>query len=387
MKQQVRQLLLDAAGNAYDRSSPLGVGSPTNLLVIRPDHMGDLLLSVPALRWLRRRLPMTTISLMVGPWNREIAEHIPFVDNVLTYPFPWFDRKPKRAPWKPYLQIRDAAQTLRPHHFDMAITLRHDFWWGAWMTAAADIPQRAGYQLPETAPFLNQPIAFDSYKHEVEQTLTLVQAALPSTNPVLASVDESMEFAVTDDERAFADAWLEEHEAADRPLIAIHPGAGAPVKQWRPERFGELAQHLSQSMGARIVLTGDTGEASLVQQVVDSSGDARPVPLIGARLGQVAAVLQRCQLAVGGDAGIMHLAAAVGTPTVRLYGPVDPKRFGPWGKPGEQRVVQSELPCVPCNRLDYSPSELVFHPCVRSITLHAVLSAIKPLLAPMAVTP
>ena len=88
---------------------------------------------------------------------------------------------------------------------------------------------------------------------------------------------------------------------------------------------------------------------------------------------------------MGVDSGIMHLAAALGVPTVRLYGPVDPVRFGPWGSPERHRVVRAELPCVPCNRLDFSEDELALHPCVRAITVDAALEAARPFLLPPSV--
>lgn len=384
MKQQVRRLLLAAIGRTVRRGQPSGSSDPRNVLVLRPDHLGDLLLSVPALRWLRWRLPKSTITLLVGPWNQETAAHIPYVDQVLTLSYPWFDRQPKGAPWKPYQQLREVASTLRVHQWDMAVILRHDFWWGAWLAAAAGIPHRVGYNLPEVAPFLTHPVPFDPGPHEVDQCLRLVQNALPRGDAdFTAAPAPELEFALTPEERAYAHRWFQERQVS-RPLIALHPGAGAPVKLWRPERFGTLAQRLANDYGAQVVLTGDASETALVESVVQRGGEPVPFTLVGASIGQVAAVLQRCRLVIGGDAGIMHLAAAVGTPTVRLYGPVDPYRFGPWGPPERHLVVQAALPCVPCNRLDFPTEELAFHPCVRSITTNAVLQAAAPLLTPVA---
>ena len=182
--------------------------------------------------------------------------------------------------------------------------------------------------------------------HETEQCLRLVQAAAPSEDSAMRATD-GLDFVPTPDEQAFAEKWLQEHGLADA-IVALHPGAGAPVKQWPSERFGMLAKQLAADHRVGIVVTGDTNEAALVQQVVASSEEAHAAPLVGATIGQVAAVLHRCALAVGGDSGILHLAAAVGTPTVRLYGSVDSQRFGPWGAPEQHQILRSELACVPC---------------------------------------
>lgn len=103
-------------------------------------------------------------------------------------------------------------------------------------------------------------------------------------------------------------------------------------------------------------------------------------PLVGASLGQLAAVLRRCQLVVGVDSGVLHLAVAMGTPTVHLYGPVSAATFGPWGEKGRHLVITSNMPCVPCDRLDYSPQEVKDHPCVTSIGLEPVAAAAESLL-------
>ena len=382
MKELVRRRLLQVAGRALRRTPAAPRGLPQRVVVLRPDHLGDLLLTAPALRLLRTRLPESHISLLVGPWNREAASHIPYVNDVLTLDYPWFDRQPKGALWAPYFQLRQEAARLHRAAFDLALIMRHDFWWGAWLAAAAGIPQRAGYDLPEVAPFLTTALHYASGLHETEQCLRLVQAAAPSEDSAIHATD-GLDFVPTPDEQAFAERWLQEHGLVGA-IVALHPGAGAPVKQWPSERFGMLAQQLAADHRVGIVVTGDTHEAALVQKVVASSEAAHAVPLVGASIGQVAAVLQRCALAVGGDSGILHLAAAVGTPTVRLYGSVDSQRFGPWGAPEQHQILRSELACVPCNRLDFPTEELPYHPCLRSITTDAVLQSVGAMLSPVA---
>ena len=377
-KERARLLLLRSLAPTVGRRVHPGSATGNNVVVIRPDHLGDLLLSAPAIRRLRELLPGAKIALLVGPWNQEAAEHIPGIHEVLTLDFPWFDRRPKRARWEPYLLLFREAERLRAYAWDTAVVLRHDFWWGAMLAARAGIPRRIGYAMPETRPFLTQSVPFDPDQHAVAQDLRLVEAALSGEGA--SPRTSALEFSLSPEEEAFAEDWLGRSRPSG-PLVAVHPGAGAPVKRWPTARFAALVVELAEAHGATVVLTGAASEQALVEAVASEAGGVRPLCLIGAGLGQLAAALRRCALAIGVDSGVMHLAEAVGVPTVRLYGPADPAHFGPWREPSRHCVVRAELPCVPCDRLDFSPQELPLHPCIRAITVSAVLKAAEPFLA------
>jgi len=329
--------------------------------------MGDLLLSVPALRHLKASIPDCYLGLLIGPWNAEAARGIPHVDEVLTLPFPWFDRRPTAGLLHPYRLLLAEATRLRTGRWDTALVLRHDFWWGAMLAAWADIPRRIGYGSPEALPFLTHSVPY-KVAHEVEQTMALAEALSGRQ-----SYPMELEFRASMEDAEAAGVWLAEQGLVGS-FAVVHPGAGAPVKEWNAGKFAAVIAGLALP----VVVTGSPGEEALARAV---AGPAGARLLVGAPLGQVAAVLARASLAIGVDSGIMHLAAAVGTPTVRLFGPADASRFGPWGDPNLQRVVRSEPACVPCNRLEFSPGELPLHPCMRSIPVEAVLAAAQPLLA------
>lgn len=344
---------------------------PRRVLVIRPDHLGDLLLSIPALRHVKQNLPECHLGLLVGPWNLDAAAGIPYVDEVIPLAFPWFDRGPKHGLFHPYEVLWGEAGRLRG--WDSAVVLRHDFWWGAMLAAKAGIPRRVGYGLPEAAPFLTDAIELQE-SHEVQRALRLAE--------VLTRYPGSpgdLKFEPSDSDRAEAAGWLEERGL--REFAVIHPGAGAPVKEWSAQKFAAVADGL----GLPVVITGAASERGLVQEVMGASRGLHQ-PLVGVPLGQVAAVLARAAVVVGVDSGILHLATAVGTPTVRLIGPVDPRRFGPWGDPSLHQIVRSDPPCVPCNRLDFPSEELALHPCIRVITVEEVLAVARSLLRTGALT-
>ena len=134
-------------------SLPAGPASnaPRRILVIRPDHLGDLLFATPALHLLRASLPDAHIAALVGPWGEAVLAGNPDIDELLTCPFPGFTRQPKSNPLAPYRLLQAEAQRLAALDFDLALVLRFDHWWGAWLAAAAGIPQRLGYAIDEVA--------------------------------------------------------------------------------------------------------------------------------------------------------------------------------------------------------------------------------------------
>jgi heptosyltransferase-2/heptosyltransferase-3 len=159
---------------------------------------------------------------------------------------------------------------------------------------------------------------------------------------------------------------------SSRPLVALQVGAGAPVKVWPLDRLAHVGRSLHEKLRATIVVVGGPGEIASVNDVVSAVG-AGAIGLAGkTTIGELAAVLERCDLALGPDSGPLHLAVAVGTPTVHLFGPADPKRFGPYGDSTWHVVVQASWSCAPCHRLDFALSELAQHACVAAIGVDEV---------------
>jgi ADP-heptose:LPS heptosyltransferase len=152
------------------------------------------------------------------------------------------------------------------------------------------------------------------------------------------------------------------------------------VKLWETGSWVQVADELIHASGVHVVLTGSESERMQVEEIrVRMQQPA--LTLIGELdLGKLAALLAQANLVLGVDNGPLHLATAQGTPTVRLYGPTDPRVFGPWGDPKLHRIVQAKQPCagcpvLPCGRLDWSAAELPNHPCVRSLSVEEVLAA------------
>jgi ADP-heptose:LPS heptosyltransferase len=156
----------------------------------------------------------------------------------------------------------------------------------------------------------------------------------------------------------------------------VHVSGGRAIKQWEPDRFAAVARRLAAEAGATIVLTGSAADRPLVDQVkrvlppasvIDTAADLD--------LLTVAAVLERLDLLVTGDTGPMHLAVAVGTPVVAVFGPSEPARYAPRGP--DDRIVRVDLPCSPCNRIRRPPARCVGHTpdCLASVSTDSVFAA------------
>ncbi len=378
-RQFVRLMLLRAVGRLYRKGA--ASRAPRSLLLIRPDHLGDVLFLTPALHGLRRALPEARITLLVGPWSQGIVQGNPDLDAVITCPFPGFERRAKVHFGAPYGLLLAQARELRDRGYEAAVVLRFDHWWGAWLAAAAGIPRRIGYDIPETRPFLTHALPYTPGQHEVQQNATL----LGMLSGGLAGSPGPTRYRVTAEDRAWAASWLEAAGVGPAArLVAIHPGAGAAVKQWPPEAWAAVADALAAQYDARILLTGSSGERTLTAAIAANARQLASSLLEAAgqtTLGQLAALYERCAVVLGSDSGPLHLAVAVGARTVHLYGPAPAAEFGPWGDPDDHIVLTTSWACAPCYRLDWPAPTLAQHACIAAIRTETVLQAAAALLS------
>ncbi|MDH4135980.1 MAG: glycosyltransferase family 9 protein, partial [Anaerolineae bacterium] len=392
-RQQVRLALLRLFArlsapflSSSNLQSPISnLHPPPSILLIRPDHLGDLLFTTPALRALRTAFPQARITCLVGPWAEAVVTSNPCIDEVMLCPFPGFTRQPKKSIVEPYVVLWRYARLLREKEFDLAVILRFDHWWGALLAYLARISRRVGYDIAEVKPFLTDVVPYVPGRHEVEQNLALVEAVngQPPLRRLAVKPSQGfpLEFPLSAQDREFAARYLAEQGVGDEdPLVCIHPGAGAPVKLWRNEKWARLADALAERYGVKVILTGSANEGPLVQAITERMTSQPLVAAGQTTLGQLAALLARCRLVLGVDSGPLHLAVAAGTPTVHLYGPVDSRTFGPWGDPARHVVLTSDMDCLPCNRLDYRVDELEGHRCVWDISETQVIEAARRLL-------
>jgi len=215
------------------------------ILLIRPDHLGDLVMTTPILQALKEQIPNAHITMMVGPWSSAVVERHPAIDHLLTCPFPGFQRAAQH-PLAPYTLLLSTARQLQREHYDLAINLRPDFWWGAALLYLARIPQRIGYSIQPGIPFLTHALPFLQPEHATISNLRLASAALqalgypPLTEPYTPA-RYPLSFTPTPEEHAWVAQQLQQANIdAQTPIIVIHAGTGGAVKLWRTEAWATL---------------------------------------------------------------------------------------------------------------------------------------------------
>ncbi len=369
---------------------------------MRPDHLGDVLWLTPALAWLRRMLPDTEITALVGPWGADSLANNPHLDLIQRCNFPGFSRVPKTNLLEPYMYALEESRVLRAQGYDAAINFRYDFWWGALLLYLADIPVRVGYAWPEAQGFLSHPLALpgtsktelpglpmipfgQTAQHSAALNLALTRFTLQlyGLNPALPEADAPTHFYPTAEDERYIRLLLSEWGIGQNErLVAIHPGTGATLKLWTVEGFAAIADSLAEQYGARVVLTGSDKEKILIKNITKTCVN-KPLHLdTSGWWGRLAALFARCQVVIGLDSGPLHLAVAAGAPSIHLFGPTDPAIFGPWGDPARHRVVQTEidLPCCPCGVLDFERTCWKGGYCLRTIKTSQVMAVVDELL-------
>lgn len=405
MKGLLRRLLLllarlyGAAGErAAARQAHQSLVENPRVLLIRPDYLGDLVLTTPVLQAVKAAAPNVHLTMMVGPWSREVVASHPAVDQLLTCPIPGVRGANKKA-LKPFLLMRVAKQ-LRSGNYDLAINLRLQSWWVSVLLYLARIPRRIGYDSKFSKPFLTHALTVRPNEHLTVSSLRLISAGLQALGyPPLAEPYTPERYPLHFTPAEEDQHWVTQRLRAERIdpaalLIVIHPGAGAAVKLWRSEAWAHCATRLSQSsadtMAVHFILTGTPQEQPLLEAITKATTTtARMTIMTGMTIGQLAALLQHAQLVLGVDSGPLHLAVAMRTPTVRIYGPIDPRIFGPWGSREQHAVVLSTHRCptcaaIPCGHLSFPPEELAAHPCVRLVPEQQVLDVIAQRFLPFA---
>ncbi len=309
--------------------------TPERVLVVKLDHLGDVLLATPVFSNLRQAYPNTELHALTGAWSRVVLEKHPDVSKVIEYNSPAFCRTGQPTSLKQTFRLYRA---LRRQKYDLMVELRSD-WRVVWFAFLRLTPKR----LDRAALQVANKLGFVRFTgtHETTRNLdVLKQAGIPT--PV-----QTTTFSVTAEDKKWASDFLATHQIDRKhPLIAIHPGSPIELKRWLPERFAELADWLIAQKGAQILFVGVKDEIEIITEI-QAHMQGESISIAGeTTLTQLASILHTCNVFIGNDSGPMHLAAAVGIHTIGLYGPGDPTRFGPVG--AKCQTIRQKLDCPPC---------------------------------------
>jgi lipopolysaccharide heptosyltransferase II len=345
------------------------------ILVFAYHGLGNFIMFTPALKLLRERYPNARIDLQVGnnTGSEQVLAGANLLDNIYALPY--------SAGWRAWLE---RAREVRETRYDLTINEFHSHSWPlTLLIAASNAPFRLGHvtspgwshRFSRYSFAFNIPVAMREDEHEVDRYIDLVVAA--GARRVQAANAKTF-IHLTSEDREFANRFLADGEAS-ASVIGFQAGTSPAMrwKQWPIERYREvISRVISERPDTRIILFGSASEEEMIREMIDGLNGNISVAAGRTSVKQVAALIERCDLLVCNDSGLMHAAVAVGTPVVAIYGPTDIRRTAPLGE--RHTVVRHELPCSPCFKLegDDQVHACSHHDCLMTITSSEVFNAI-----------
>jgi lipopolysaccharide heptosyltransferase II len=345
-------------------------GAPIKkIAVVELAHIGDVLAITPALDALRKKFPEAWIAAVVSPWGKDIMVGNPDVSEIIVYRASWLDRVEK----KPFSLSRTLSfiNLMHKKRFDLGIDIRGDcrsillMWF-------CGIKKRVGYGFAGGKFLLTDVKPFDverrQDKHQVDHNIELVRSIEEGKKS--DTMARAYKIFFSNHDVVYIDTFLEKNGISkDDVIVAFHCGSGLPTKQWPIERFALLIEKIINSYCLKIIVVGGSEEEGLAERLT-SLTSVMFINAVGkTNIKQLAALLKRCRLFVGGDSGVMHVASAVKTPIVAIWGGHNkPEHWRPLAD--MDIVIYKHIDCRPCGRTRCS--ELT---CLSLISIDEVFSA------------
>jgi lipopolysaccharide heptosyltransferase II len=340
-------------------------------LVVKLGAIGDVVLALPALEVLREEHPQDHVTFLIGKASAPLLENHPALNRLWVIDENIF--------WQKRLfSLFRLARELRRERFDRVYILHWSSWFHRFFKILG-VPERWGFNRDGHASALTRHVPYvegSPNAHDVSQYVAAVSNRF-SASPV---PHKAPRLYFSENEKRVAKLLT-----GDRALpIAIAPGGGnnaklfMPQKRWLPERYQELAERLIQEEQATLFVCGDASEAPLLKSLADRF--PKNVQILAGKMSlrETAAVISQCRLFIGNDSGLFHVAGAVGTPVVGVFGPTSPHGKMPtWGP---YQLLYSQEPCSPCYKHGQAPPCPYELQCMVHISTQSALEAAQSLL-------
>lgn len=331
------------------------------ILIVRTDRVGDVILSTPVVRTLHRACPDAYLGMMVRPEHQELVEGNPDLNAVILY-----DKNGAEKSWLGNLRF---ARRLAEHRFETALILHstNRVILVAWL---AGIRRRVGYArrlpwlLTRSLPYIKR----EGEKHEMEYNLDL----LPLLD--VSERDRTLSVPTTPEQETEVEQFLRSHQAdGPAPLVVLHPGASCPSKRWPAERFARVGDALAGRHRAKVLVIAGPEERTHAEAVIQRM-TSPVIPALGRfGLGELACLFRRARCLISNDSGPVHLACAVGTPVVSIFGRwgggLSARRWGPTGP--NSVALHHDIGCRPC----LAHRCTIGFACLEAVTEDEVLAA------------
>jgi len=325
----------DVSGIASAMKHVLKKETIHKILIRGVNWIGDTVITLPAIRAIRNVFPDAHIEILLKPQLASLFKQCTFLDGCLHYP--------EGSGYDLIRKEKQLVETIRGKTFDLAVIFPRSLR-SALIPYLAGIPFRVGFRTSHRGILLTHGLKETEALlrcHQVEYYYHIARA-LGAREPW-----EVPAISIGREEHGWAHDFLQHAGIADNHLvIGINAGSTyGSAKCWQPEKFAELARRLTGDPAVKIILIGGSNNALLVDALALHL-DGRAVKAVGHDLLNLAALVKRCHLVISNDTGPMHIAAAVGTPVVALFGSTNPTTTGPLGK--DHRIVRKDVQCSPC---------------------------------------
>ena len=339
-------------------------GKRVNILIVKLSAIGDVIHTMPSLAALRQRYPDAHITWVVEEAAADLVKNHPYLDAVLILRRKKWSKDFRNGQFRlPVEEIRSFMKNLRHRHYDLVIDF-HGLFKSSIIVFFSRGKRKLGYNsLQELSGlFLNEKISEDMNKHAVERYLDFPRylgAKINSARFILPLNKEA---------ETRSQILLDRYNLDDKKFIAINPVAYWETKLWSNEKFAHLADLINDKLQIKVVFTGSEKEPI---DKITSLMTTESINLGGATtLLDLAYLYKKAQMVITTDSGPMHLAAAVETPVIALFGPTDPARTGPYG--AGHTIIRTELSCSPCFLKKCSTKK-----CMKNISSQQVFAAVE----------
>lgn len=351
------------------------------ILIINPFGIGDVLFTTPFIDNIKVNIPDAYIGYIGNTRTSSFLKNNPNINKVFVYDRDKFKDVYKQSKIQYVHKTRSFLRDIKHEQFDVVFdfSLQTAFSILTWFVG---IKQRIGLNYKKRSKFLTKPIPFDGFKnkHVVEHYLEIL------TDLGLNIECRELNMATTEEDDQWAERFLKENGILKGDsLVGVMPGAGASwgeesrYRRWSPLKYAKLVDKIIEKYGAKIILMGDQKEAQLCSHVAEQSRSSVIQAFGRTTIGQLAALLSQCQLVVMNDGGPLHIAVAVKTRTVSIFGPVDDQVYGPYGCEDNHTVVKADIACQPCYR-QFRMTQCEHISCLERITVDDVFERVEEIL-------
>lgn len=327
------------------------------ILIIRTDRIGDVILSTPTVRAVRQNFPECFIGFLTTPYTEELVSENQDIDEVFIYNRSIF------------LSEKDGfIKKLKEYKFDLAVVLC-PFFESALIAYLSGAPFRIGYPLNGSEFLLTTKIDIKSrYKHEIESCLDVVRAIGVDT------VDKRPRLDLSAEAERYTEYFFTKNGILVSDLkICIHPGGYEKHTRWIPEGYAKVADILIGEYRAKVILLGSRLDKEILDKIIKLMSQRPILTDFDISLQRLAGIIKRCDIFLGNNSGPMHIASAVGTPVVAIFGAIHPldseNKWAPYGE--GNIIVRKEMDCIDCH-----PGHCRDYRCMKMITVEDVLEAI-----------